>query len=904
MNPSQRQVFYLLLWVALFAFGFYQRARINSMQQSVDDDLMVLAHRRASLTTKFETLAEKERAVRQVQEETNRSREQTRQDLKEVKLAQEELKNRSESPCCKEREGLTARVAELQRRLDSAERQLAERQQVVEQRDAELAQLRKTTAAPLLAGAAVPVAAATAEAEERKRRMAQLLKEGADPPTPPVGHAHRPHAVHPLPALGSFAVDNSFAAPPFLEPLVREWDFMRGSALDVGYLTLMPWPKKVVFGHKFVRVARHAIAVSWSGDSSEFAVAAVTRFQKKLEALWSAGGGAVCVHGAKCEWVSGEVEVLISVSSKHAAPLVPVVVPNERYSLSVAASGAVHIEAEEAVGAVRALTTLLQLVTRHQGEWYLPIVSIEDEAVYAWRGVLLDVSRHFHPVEQVLLLLEGMELVKLNVLHWHLSDDQGFRLELPSVPLLHLNASGGQYFTQAQVRTVVREAALRGIRVVPEIDMPAHAGALVLAYPHLAHGSVPASLDRMWGVRPWVLDPSKPEVYQWIGKMLDDVVALFPDPYFHIGGDEVPGGAWSDNSPGWLLWKATNRLNNQHDIQLYFNKKLVSMLGERQRKMVGWDEITVEWLPKNVTVQIWRPWVPQISEQVANLGLASISSAELYLDWVRSVKQYYRHNVRPSRGRIGGEACMWSEWAADNIDNRLWPTLAAVAEKFWLSEEAPGGAAQMYGRLFGVGELLSVVGIPHKSVYDMSLRSVVSGKPFSYAELLDHRPSAEDERLVPLRRFVNCLHPVNRVGGGEKHDLVHVVDAIRPDSLEMRALAGLMQHCGDEKFGNREHVSLLRASLALYAQLPASLEAAQLMASLAGAEHLVKGVALLATGAVEMLDMLARGDRGAAATASKTLLAQIKGMELEQIGQDKVIVEFAHVVETSLCVRV
>lgn len=139
----------------------------------------------------------------------------------------------------------------------------------------------------------------------------------------------------------------------------------------------------------------------------------------------------------------------------------------------------------------------------------------------------------------------------------------------------------------------------------------------------------------------------------------------------------------------------SNGLRSQRDLQLHFNKQLSSILGSLGRKMIGWDEITVDWLPKNVTVQLWRSWLPNVADQVNRLGLPSITSSELYLDWVKSIKHYYKHDVQLRSGRIGAEACMWSEWTSSNIDNRIWPTMAAIAEKLWLSVEAPGGVDQM-----------------------------------------------------------------------------------------------------------------------------------------------------------------------------------------------------------------
>ena len=476
------------------------------MQRSVDDDLLVLSKRRAALQAREEALAAKEQA-------------------------------------------------------QGADRSLLEKQlSATQQRLAKLEQAAAAAAAVPAAPAATPVTESEADKERRRQRMAELLAAGAGAPPVPAGHAHRPHATVAAPAARpGFALDAAAAAPPFLEPLAREWGFARDAKQDLGFLTLMPWPKSVVFERRFVRGRQRTLPVHWS-DQSDFARAAVARFEARLAALWEAGALASCPHGAQCGW--GEVhqkhlfflfshtlfqtavELRVNVSCERPGPAVPSLAVKEQYTLEVGADGQVQIGAAEGTGVLRALATLLQLATRRGEELFLPQVVVRDEPVYAWRGVMLDVARNFHPVENVLSLLEGMEAVKLNVLHWHLSDDQGFRLEVRALPELHRRAAGGEFYTHEQVEAVVRAAALRGIRVVPEIDMPAHVGAILLAYPALAWGAAPSAPDTQWGVRPWVLDPSRPELYAWLAKLLDEVAALFPDEYYHIGGDEVPPAAW------------------------------------------------------------------------------------------------------------------------------------------------------------------------------------------------------------------------------------------------------------------------------------------------------------------------------------------------------------------------
>ena len=856
----------MLVWAALLGYGLKLRSDITTQQAQLQDELVLLYRRRTAAAEQTKLLAEKEQEI-----------------------ASKPLAN-----CvCKELPPVVsssndARLAAMEDRVRLANEKLSSLAAQAQELTHSLAQCR--------------------EAQRRLELAASSSAALASPsPSPSSLHGHRSRPdAKPMDAVNVTALKlaaGNATAPPFLEPLAKKWSFGRDANLEVGYLTLMPWPVSVSFSAKvFVEVGELTLA-AW--DETEFARAAIERFSRRFSALKEQGRAAHCVHESRCEWRPSQPFVVEIACSKR-APAVPAPEPDESYSMKVEA-GKVRLEAAEAVGVLRGLATLLQLFTKKSGSLSvvsLPLVTISnDKPAYSWRGAMLDVARHFHPVEQIVSLLDGMELVKLNVLHWHLSDDQGFRLEVRTLPELHLKGSAGEFFTHEQVERVVREAALRGIRVVPEVDMPGHVGAILLAYPDLGSSGAPSQPDTNWGLRPWVLDPSSEKVYEFVEALLSEMASLFPDDYVHIGGDEVPEGAWS--SSAIRKWMGLNQLRTQHEVQLHFNRRLASMLGSKKRRMMGWDEITVDWLPKNVTVQLWRSWMPDVFRKVADLGLSSVASHELYLDWVRPIKHYYKHDVSPSKGRIGGEACMWSEWASSNIDNRLWPTLAAVAEKLWLSTEAPGGVQHMYARIFGISDVLSAAGVRHDAVLTLALRTLQTGTMFSDQDLRSFSPpSSDSEADVVLRRLVNALQPVNRVGGGEKHPLTHLADALRPDSLEMRALAMLLEECVKERFADVSLFSLARASLSLYASLQDEMARVSLFdsAQLAGTRQLARSISEVAAGAVAVMDGIGRGET--MREQRDQLLKTIGRVENSVVNGDKVIVEVAHVIETSFLLRI
>jgi len=447
----------------------------------------------------------------------------------------------------------------------------------------------------------------------------------------------------------------------------------------------------------------------------------------------------------------------------------------ERYRLEVTEGGAV-VRAATVVGAMRGLETLLQLVTADSAAFFLPGLTIDDSPRFPWRGLLLDVSRHFMPVEQVKRTLDGMALVKLNVLHWHLTDDQGFRVESRRFPKLHELGSDGLYYTQDQVREVVRYASDRGIRVIPEFDMPGHTTAWFVGYPQYSAQSPPIAIRRAWGGADAIFDPTREATYTFIASVIAEFVPLFPDAYWHIGGDEVEGKHWSGNAR-IVAWRRRQGLRDNAALQAHFNQRLSRILARHGKRMVGWDEVLHPNLPKRTVVQSWRG-----TQHLANSvkqGYTGILSAPWYLDHIKPATDFYLAEPVPQFDELsaaqqqlvlGGEACMWAEWiTAESADSRIWPRLGAVAERLWSPREVTD-VPDMYRRLDVLTDRLEAMGMRVRSHPARMLRTLLPGVD-----------------LAPIESLLTAVQPPgfgqsrNGVGTFQWHPLSRLVDAARPD---------------------------------------------------------------------------------------------------------------------------
>ncbi len=391
---------------------------------------------------------------------------------------------------------------------------------------------------------------------------------------------------------------------------------------------------------------------------------------------------------------------------------------DESYRLKVTPENAV-LSAATDVGAMHGMETLLQLASNARGACVLPAITIDDKPRFQWRGFMIDVSRHFEPVAVIERQLDGMAVAKLNVFHWHLSDDQGFRAESRKFPKLTQIGSGGDFYTQDQMRGVVAYARARGIRVVPEFDMPGHSSSWILAYPALGSGEDIKALPTVFGIPAAELDPTQESTYKFIDAFVGEMAAIFPDAYFHIGGDETAGTGWMAN-PRIQAFMQKHGFAGPPALQAYFNQRLLPILKKHGKIMIGWDEILNPALPKDIVIQSWRG--EESLSAGAKQGYKGILSAPYYLDGEKTAAQMFLADPVPADTTLdaaqaklilGGETCMWAEQIkAETVDSRVWPRTLAIAERFW-SPQSDRDVPYMYERLRRVSLELEDVGLTH-----------------------------------------------------------------------------------------------------------------------------------------------------------------------------------------------
>ena len=414
---------------------------------------------------------------------------------------------------------------------------------------------------------------------------------------------------------------------------------------------------------------------------------------------------------------------------------------DETYSVDVKEQQ-ITIAAPTDLGAIHGIETLLQLLSTDEQGYYFPGVSIKDGPRFAWRGLLLDVALHFMPVDVIKRTLDGMAAVKLNVLHLHLCNDQGFRVESKVFPQLQLRASDGLYYSQEDIRGIIHYAGQRGIRVVPEFVVPAHTTAILTAFPELASVKRKYTLQRLFGVFDPVLDPTNEKVYVFLDKLFTEMAHLFPDAYFHIGGDENTGKDWKSN-PKIRAYMKARGMKNTMDLQTAFNKRILPVLQKNGKTMMGWDEILQPGLPKNIVIQSWRGKEAFYSS--LKKGYKAILSNGYYIDLIQPASFHYLNDPAPDsvglspeeiRHILGGEATMWSEMVTpETVDSRIWPRTAAIAERFWSPREIKD-TDDMYRRLDIISLQLEALGLRHESYKQGMMRRLANGYDTKALEVL------------------------------------------------------------------------------------------------------------------------------------------------------------------------
>lgn len=501
----------------------------------------------------------------------------------------------------------------------------------------------------------------------------------------------------------------------------------------------------------------------------------------------------------------------------------PALDDDESYQIEITPA-AVRISAECEWGVLRGLATLAQL-TDTDGS--IPAARVQDAPRFSWRGLTLDVARHFLPLPDLLRTLDGMALCRMNVLHLHLTDDQGFRFPSAAFPRL---ASPEAYSREA-LATLVRHAADLGIRVVPELDMPGHVSSWLTAYPEWGAG--PAAPSRRFGVHEACLDPTRPQVLEAVDTLLGELADVFPDAYLHVGGDEVHP-AWWTRSESIRAAMVALGVQTVQDLQARFSAHVAQRVAALGRRMLAWDEALHPALPVHVAVQSWRGATAR--NRALDAGHDCIVSGNYYLDLMFPADVHYgfdpaaaesalvaredalgddprlahvaagmrwtRHwrEVAPlpqrglPRGRLlGGAACLWAELVdADALDVRLWSRLPVLAERFWSASDVVD-VGDMQHRLRRLQSLLPRAGIDLAARVQAGLaRAGVAPawmpliemlEPVKwYARLLGAEALAArlSGREMPLSRPYSADTPLDRV-----------VDALPPESVAAHELAAL-----------------------------------------------------------------------------------------------------------------
>ena len=636
-------------------------------------------------------------------------------------------------------------------------------------------------------------------------------------------------------------------------------------------LNLMPWPASVQNGSGALKIDA-SFGVAFTGYNEARLDRAGQRFLLQLQRQTG-----LLISGKTAE----PAKATLVVHTDHASKEVQEPGEDEAYTLEITPTGA-KLNAANPLGVLRGLQTFLQLVDVSPDGFAAPAVSIKDQPRFGWRGLLIDSSRHFTPMEVLKRNLDGMEAVKMNVFHWHISDNQGFRAESKKLPKLHGAGSGGAYYTQNEIRELIAYAHDRGIRVVAEFDMPGHSSSWFVGYPEIASTPGPFKIEEEWGVMDPAMDPTNEKTYKFLDIFIGEMTKLFPDHYFHIGGDEVNGKAW-DANPKIQEFKKAHNYKSNDELQTYFSQRVQKLVNKHGKAAIGWDEIFVPGAPKDIVIHSWRG--PQALAAAAKEGYQGILSNGYYIDLMWSAARHYA--VDPLSGEaadltpeqkklvLGGEATMWSEYVNwENIDNRIWPRTAAIAERYW-SPQSVTDVNSMYARLDVISERLEWVGLTHRSQPRKMLQRIAG--------------PATPQEFAALKMLADVLEPVKDYTRGETTSytaitttpLNHLVDAVPPESdaarrFDEKVSAFVGGSCRDSKVAEE-----LRAQLTKWRDNDAALQ------SLAQKSFFVKEVApssqdltAVATLGLAALDAITSGtplSDDAKAQATATIAAASKG---------------------------
>jgi hexosaminidase len=400
-------------------------------------------------------------------------------------------------------------------------------------------------------------------------------------------------------------------------------------------------------------------------------------------------------------WSPAQSAGQLVITTKAASAPVQQVGEDESYRLNVTPNQ-IRLDAPNPLGVLRGLQTLLQLAHTSPQGFIVSAASIDDRPRFPWRGLMIDTGRHFMPANVIRENLDAMEAAKLNVLHWHVSDDEGERIESKVFPLLQQKGSDGQYYSQAEVREIIQYARDRGIRVYPEVEMPSHAGSFFVGYPQLADGTGPYRLKYKLGQR-WErkrdpaedssMDPTRESTYEFLDRFIGEMSGLFPDAYFHAGGDAEDAIIEWGTNPRMRQYMSEHGMKDTAALQAYFSGRVQRLVAKHGKTMIGWDEVLTPETPKEVVIQSWRG-LDALALSTGS-GHPGILSWGYYLDLNEPASRHYAVDpldgptakLAPAQQNniLGGEAAMWTEYATrEIITGRIWPQAAVIAEGFRL----------------------------------------------------------------------------------------------------------------------------------------------------------------------------------------------------------------------------
>lgn len=460
---------------------------------------------------------------------------------------------------------------------------------------------------------------------------------------------------------------------------------------------------------------------------------------------------------------------------------------DESYRLAISTSG-VQLSAANPLGVLHGLQTFLLLVRVTPKGFSVPAITIEDRPRFPWRGLLIDSGHRFVRIPVIKRNLNAMEAVKLNVFHWRFADDAGFHIESKRFPLLQEKASGGFYYTQEEVKEIVAYARDRGIRVIPEFDMPCHTASWFRAYPELGSGQIPGQSGAM--------DPTRESTYTFLSGFIEEMADLFPDAYFHTGGDECDFHEWESN-PHIQEYMRVHGIKDGAALQAQFTAKIQMIVAQNKKIMMGWDEVLQPGTPSEVVIQSWRG--PKSLADAARNGNRGVLSSGYYIDLNQSAAEHYAvdplgdssaASLTPEQKArvLGGEATMWTDIVSDeNLDNRVWPRTAAIAERLWSPEDVRE-VDSMYRRLGVVSQKLGYYGVRHRLITEEMLeRMSGDADPVALRVLADVVQPPKGYERQQLRNFADFT-PLNRLD-----------DAVPPESETARVFDGIVRRIAGGK---------------------------------------------------------------------------------------------------------